>query len=77
MSALLRGITSKHNGDFYCLNGFYSFATEDALEKHEKVCKNYDCCYVEMSDKDNSILKYNPGEKYIKVLFVISADLEC
>ena len=25
LSALLRGITSKHEGDFYCLNCFYSF----------------------------------------------------
>ena len=23
LSALLRGITSKHNGNFYCLNCFY------------------------------------------------------
>ena len=29
-----------------------------------------------MPDKDNNILKYNPGEKYMKVPFVINADLE-
>ena len=23
-SALVKGMTSKHNEDFYCLNGFYS-----------------------------------------------------
>ena len=28
LSALLRGITSKHHGDFYCLNGLHSFVTE-------------------------------------------------
>ena len=28
LSALLRGITSKHHGDFYCLNCLHSFATE-------------------------------------------------
>ena len=28
LSALLRGITSKYHGDFYCLNCLYSFATE-------------------------------------------------
>ena len=27
LSALLRGIISKHHGDFYCLNRLYSFAT--------------------------------------------------
>ena len=28
LSALLRGITSKHQRDFYCLNCLHSFATE-------------------------------------------------
>ena len=28
LSALLRGITSKHLGEFYCLNCFHSFSTE-------------------------------------------------
>ena len=32
LSALLKGITSKHDGDFYCLNYFYSFKTENALK---------------------------------------------
>ena len=31
LSALLRGITSKHDGDFYCLNCFHSFRTETKL----------------------------------------------
>ena len=28
LSALLRGITSKHQGDFYCLNCLHFFAKE-------------------------------------------------
>ena len=28
LSALLRGITSKHDGDFYCLNCFHSYSTK-------------------------------------------------
>ena len=28
LSALLRGITSNHNGDFYCLNCFHSYMTQ-------------------------------------------------
>ena len=28
ISGLLRGITSNHVGDFYCLNCFYSYTTE-------------------------------------------------
>ena len=30
-----------------------------------------------MSDEDNKILKYNPGEKSLKHPFTIYADLEC
>ena len=37
LSALLRGITSKNNGDFYCLNCLHSFRTKNKLESHEKV----------------------------------------
>ena len=29
-----------------------------------------------MPDKDNNILKYNPGEKCMRVPFIIYADLE-
>ena len=47
---LFRGIISKHNGDFYCL---------------------------EMPDKDNNILKYDPGEKSMKIPDAIYLDFEC
>ena len=30
-----------------------------------------------MPDKDNNILKYNPGEKSMKIPFVIYGDTEC
>ena len=30
-----------------------------------------------MPTKDNNIIKYNHGEKSMKVLFIIYADLEC
>ena len=77
LSSLLRRIASNHNGDFYCLNCFYSYRTENKLTKHEKVCNKYDYCYVEMPSEDNKTLKYNPGEKSMKVPFVIYTDLEC
>ena len=38
LSALFRGITSKHEGDFFCLNCFHSFRTENKLKKHIKEC---------------------------------------
>ena len=42
LTALLRGITSKHQGDFYCLNCFHSFGTKSKLQSHKRVCENKD-----------------------------------
>ena len=75
ISGLLRGVTSKHNGDYYCLNCFQSYTTDKKLRKHEKVCENHDFCNLKMPDEDNKILKYVSGEKLLKVPFVIYADL--
>ena len=77
LSGLLRGITSNHAGDFYCLNCFCAYSTKNKLEKHKKICENHDYCHVENSTKDNNIIKYNQGEKSIKMPFTIYADLEC
>ena len=52
LSALLKGITSKHDGDS-CLNCFHSYRTKEALEKHMKVCEDKDYCYIEMPKKVN------------------------
>ena len=76
LSALLKGITSKHKGDFYCLNCFHSYSTKEKLKKHRNVCENHYYCYVEMPEKDNKILKYNHGEKSMKLPFIIYANLE-
>ena len=70
-------ITSNHKEDFYCLNCFHSYRTENKLEAHKKICENHDYCYVEMPTKNNNIIKYNHGEKSMKLPFVIYADLEC
>ena len=40
LSRLLRGITSNHEEDFYCLNCFHSYRTENKLEAHKKYVKN-------------------------------------
>ena len=77
ISGLLRRITSNHNDDFYCLNCFHSYTTMNKLKKHEKICRNHDFCHVKIPKENNKILKYNPGEKSLKVPFVIYADLEC
>ena len=39
LSALLRGITSKH-GDFYCHNCLHSLATEKKCQPHKKSRQN-------------------------------------
>ena len=76
LSALIKRITSNHNGDFYCLNCFHPYRTKK-LKKHERVCSDHNYCYVKMPNEDNEILKYNYGEKSIKAPAIIYADLEC
>ena len=39
LSRLLRGITSNHDGDYYCLNCFHSYRTENKLNAHKKYAK--------------------------------------
>ena len=39
LSALLRRITFKHQGGFYCLNCFHSFVLKNKLQSHKKVCE--------------------------------------
>ena len=77
LSGLLRGITSNHKEDFYCLNCFHCNSTENKLEAHKKILENHDYCCVEMPTKNNNIIKYNYGEKSMKLPFAIYADLEC
>ena len=76
LPGLLRRITSTRKEDFYCLNCFHSYRTRNKLEEHKKICRNHDYCHVEMPTKDNNIIKYNHGEKSVKLPFVIYADSE-
>ena len=46
LSSLLREITSKNNGDFYCLNCLHSFRTRNKHEFHKRVCELKDFCNV-------------------------------
>ena len=76
LSALLRLKTGNNHGNFYCLNCFRAYTTENKLESHKKVCENHDYCCVEMPNEDNKILEYNHGEKSMKAPIIIYADLE-
>ena len=74
-SALLRGISSSNNGDFYFLTCFHSYRTLNKLKKLERVCNNHDYCHVDMPEEGKNILKCSPGDKSLKVPFIIYADL--
>ena len=76
LSALLRRITSKHYGDFYCLNCFHSFRTNNKLKSHKRVFENKDFCNVITSSEDIKILEFNQYQKSDKTPFIICADLE-
>ena len=76
LSALLKGVTSKNNGDFYCLNYLHSFRTKSKLESHKNVCKNKDFCNVIIPSENTKILEYNQNQKSHKTPFIIYVDLE-
>ena len=57
-------MTGNNNGDFYCLNCFRAYTTENKLETYKKICENHDYYCIEMPNEDNKILKYNHGESY-------------
>ena len=59
LAALLRRITPKHNGDYYCLNCLHSFRTKNKLESHIKVYENKDFCNVVMPSENTKTLEFN------------------
>ena len=66
-----------NHGVFCCLNCLHSFRTDNVLKRHEGICENNKYCEVLMPFECNKILKYNYGEKSLRVPFVIYGDLEC
>ena len=77
ISGLLRGITSIHDVFLLLFKSFSFVHDKKRLEKYERICKDHDFCHVKVPDQNNKILKYNSGEKSLKVLFIIYGDLEC
>ena len=41
LQRLLRGISSNHVRDYYCLGCFHSHITDNKLKKHERLCDNH------------------------------------
>ena len=76
LSTLLKGITSKHNFDFYCLTYPYSFITENELKSHEKLCKNKDFCGIILSSEKSNVLEFNQYINSDKMSYIIYADTE-
>ena len=77
LSALLRGVTSNHNRDFYCLNYFHSYRTINKLKNHEQLPQNHDFCNLKLPNEDNKYISSTSGKNTLKTPFIIYADLEC
>ena len=77
ISDLFRDITGKNNGDYYCLNCFHSYRTEDKLKEHELICTNHDYCNLISPDENNKILQYKQGSYRLKMAHAIYVDFEC
>ena len=77
LARLLRGITSNHDGDYYCLNCFHSYRTENKLNAHKNISENNEYCNIEIPSPNNNLIKYNQDDKSLKLPFIIYADLEC
>ena len=75
MSELLRRITSKNNGDFYCLICLRSFRAENKHKFHEKVCKSKYICGIVMATKKNKILGLNQDMNSDKMPYSIYTDI--
>ena len=74
--ALLKGITSNHKGNVYCLNCLQPYHTENKLKKHKHKCKNHSYCDIEIPKEDNKEFKHSHGETSMKVPLIIYADFE-
>ena len=68
-SALLRGITSKHIGDFYFFNCLHPFRTKTVSE-------NKDFCGDIMPSEYTKIMEFNQYQKCEKTPSIIYGDLE-
>ena len=60
----------------FCLNCLNSFARENKLESHKKVCKNKDFFSLKIPSGNIKILEFNQYQKSDKATFIIYADIE-
>ena len=77
LSVLLRGITSKYDIDFYCLNFLHSFRTKKKLTSITKwTYENKDFCNVVISSEDTKTLDFKWNHDSGKIPIIIHSDLE-
>ena len=72
----LRGTTSKHHFNFFCLNYLHTFRTENKLNFHEKVCKNKNFCGIAMPSERDNMLEFNQYMRSDKIIYIIYAESE-
>ena len=70
-SALLHGITSKHECDFYYLKCLLLLRTENKVKFHEEVHKSKDFCGIVMTPENDKILKFDQCIKSSKMTCII------
>ena len=73
LPALLRGITSNHNGDFYCLNCFHSYNTK----KTWKIWKSMQWSWLLLRRNTSwrqQNIKIQPGESSVKAPAITSCE---
>ena len=76
LSALLRTITSKHDGICYCLDYLHSSKTKRNLKYHGKAYKSKVFSEIVMPSEKDNILEYNQYMKSDKMPYIIYADIE-
>ena len=70
-SALLHGITSKHDCDFYCLKCLPLLRTENKVKFDEEVHKSKDFCGIVTAPENDKILKFYQYIKSSKMTCII------
>ena len=74
---LLRGITSTHDGDFYCLNCFHSYRTSNKLKKQIQLYQVNDFCNLVLPNEESKYISSTPGKNELKIPFIIYVDIKC
>ena len=59
LSVLFKGISSKHDGNFHCLNCLHSLRRKNNAEATKKVSENKDINNAVMLSEDTNVFELN------------------